>query len=314
MRPRDVTPEASQLQRGEPIQFRSFCEVCRRGGYAAAARELMLTSPAVWEQMQALEHQYGVKLLERAGPGVRPTVHGRRLLELIRPLVAGLDSTREVLQQEDGALPKQLVFVTNLRVLVEEISGAMRAFQRRYPAIRLTVHYTGSDEVEPRVLQGKTDVALTLESEPSHPSSSETVYEPAGRLDYLLITPPRHNLAHMEALHLQEIAKHPLVLGELGAYSRRRVQEVFHRYDLAKELNTAVETSSDEYTISCVRSGMGIGITLGIPRGRLYHGLKTRSLRHWFGMAGVGFLWQGGIHVPPIQRQFASEIQSSICR
>ena len=167
-------------------QFRSFCEVCRRGGYAAAARELMLTSPAVWEQMQALEYHYGMKLLERAGPGVRPTVHGTRLLELIRPIVAGLDSTREVLQQQDGALPQQLVFVTNLRVLVEEISGAMRAFQRRYPAIRLAVHYTGSDEVEPRVLEGKADVALTLESEPSHPFSTGTVYEPAGGLDYLL--------------------------------------------------------------------------------------------------------------------------------
>ena len=152
-------------------------------------------------------------------------------------------------------------------------------------------------------------MALTLESEPSHPSSAATVYEPAGGLDYLLITPPRHDLVHMEALHLHEIARHPLVLGELNAYSRRRVQEVFHRYDLAKELNIAVETSSDEYTISCVRSGMGIGITLGIPRGRLYHGLKTRSL-------GAGSAWRASASsgkaastFHPIQREFASEIQ-----
>jgi DNA-binding transcriptional LysR family regulator len=295
-------------------QFRTFCEVCRRGGYAAASRELMLTSPAVWEQMQALEYYYGVKLLERAGPRVRPTVRGKRLLELIRPLVAGLDSTREVIQQEDRVLPRQLVLVTNLRVLVEEISGAMRAFQRRYPAIRLAVYYTGSDEVVPRVEQGKADVALTLEPEPSHPASETTVYEPAAKLDYLLIAPPRHDLARVEALHLHAIAKQPLVLGEPGAYSRRRVQEVFHRYDLAKDVHIAVETSSDEYTISCVRSGMGVGITLGIPRGRLYRGLTPRSLRRWFGMAGVGFLWKVGIHVPPIQREFAGEIRSSICR
>ena len=31
-------------------------------------------------------------------------------------------------------------------------------------------------------------------------------------------------------------------------------------------------------------------------------------------MAGIGFLWKVGIHVPPIQREFASEIRSSICR
>ena len=56
---------------------------------------------------------------------MRPTVHGQRLLELVRPLVAGLDSTREVLQQEGGAAPRQLTFVTNLRVLVEEVSRAV---------------------------------------------------------------------------------------------------------------------------------------------------------------------------------------------
>src|SRR5262245_29288022 len=130
-------------------QLRSFCEVCRRGGYAAAARELLLTSPAVWEQVQALERHYGVRLLERHGPGVRPTVHGTRLLEMIRPLLTGIESTREILQQEDGTFPRQLALITNLRVLVEEISRAMRRFQARFPSIRLRVDYTGIGEVEP---------------------------------------------------------------------------------------------------------------------------------------------------------------------
>jgi DNA-binding transcriptional LysR family regulator len=95
--------------------FRSFCVVCEKGGYAAAARELHLTGPALWEQIQGLERYYGVRLLERHGAGVRPTVHGRRLIGMIRPLLAGLDSTRGVLQQVDGALPEQLTPVTNWR-------------------------------------------------------------------------------------------------------------------------------------------------------------------------------------------------------
>jgi DNA-binding transcriptional LysR family regulator len=221
----------------------------------------------------------------------------------IKPVVVGLNPPIPIAARQ---IPRS-IFHAAFKLIAPKENGEQTA-------IRLSVHYTGSDEIEPRVLEGQTDVALTLEPEPSHPTSAGTVYESAGRLDYLLITPPRHELAHTEALHLHEIAKLPLVLGELKAYSRRRVQEVFHRHNLAKELNIAVETSSDEYTISCVRSGMGIGITLGIPRGRLYHGLKIRSLRRWFGMAGIGFLWQGGIHVPPIQREFSSEIQSSICR
>src|SRR5947208_6642145 len=161
-------------------QLRTFGAVCQHRGYAAAARVLLLTSPAVWEQMQALERYYGVRLLERHGGGVRPTVQGGRLLEMIRPYLAGLDSTKDVLQQEEGVLPRRLTLVTNLRVLAEEISRAVRRFQARYPGIRLRLAYTGIDEVEPRVLRGEADVAFTLEPGPDRPASSAATYEPAG--------------------------------------------------------------------------------------------------------------------------------------
>jgi DNA-binding transcriptional LysR family regulator len=296
------------------VQFRSFCVVCEKGGYAAAARELHLTGPAIWEQMQGLERYYGVRLLERHGTGVRPTGQGRRLLEMIRPILAGLDSTRGILQQEDGALPGQLTLVTNLRVLVEEISSAMRMFQQRYPSIQLAVNYTSGAEVEPLVLSGTADLAFTLEPGPDSPPSTGTVYEDACELDYLLITRPRHALARSPALRLEEIVNHRLVLGERSAYSRRRLEEILHRHDLTRAAKVAVETSSDEYTIACVRAGMGVGITMGIPHGRLYRGLAVRSLRRWFGLARAGFLWKRGVHLPPAQVEFSRIIRTLVRR
>src|SRR5205807_2626980 len=108
--------------------------------------------------------------------------------------------------------------------------------------IRLQIDYTGIDAIEPRVLADEADVALTLEPGPDRPWSMATTYEPAGELDYLLITRPRHALARSPTLHLHEIVAHPLVLGELGTYSRHRVREVFHRNDLAVDAHIAVET------------------------------------------------------------------------
>ena len=80
-------------------QLRSFSAVCRLGTYAAAARELALTSPAIWEQLNGLQRYYGCKLLVRRGNGVMPTVEGEQLLLMIRPVLAGVDSTREALLQ-----------------------------------------------------------------------------------------------------------------------------------------------------------------------------------------------------------------------
>ncbi len=293
-------------------QLRSFCEVARLGGYAPAARALLLTSPAVWEQVKALERHYGVELLERDGNRVRPTLHGERLIELVRPLLAGMDSVRDVLHQAGGGLPERLTIVSNLRVLVEEISRAMFQFRRRYPAVRLFVHYTGSEEVQPLVLDGEADVTLTLEPAPDEHVSSAIVYEPAGELDYLLVTPPRHALISRRALRLESIVEFPLVLGEPHAYSRHRVQEVFHRFDLARRMQIAAETSSDEYTLACVRAGLGIGIAVGNPDSPLYRGLGVRSLRRWFGTARVGFLWRRGAHVPPVQQELAGLLRAAL--
>ncbi len=288
-------------------QLRSFCEVCRLGGYAAAARELLLTSPAVWEQMRALERQYDRPLLERSGNLVRPTMEGEQLLAMIRPILAGLDSTHEVLEQQLGRLPGRLVVATNLRVLAEDVSRGLRRFQRSHPSVQLRISYTGND-VDQRVLSGEADIGLTLEQGPEERRSAAVVYEPAGELDYLLVMPPRHPLRQRRALELRHIVDYPLVLGEPVAYSRRRVQEILHRHNLTHELRLAVETSSDEYTLSCVRSGLGIGITVGSGRGHLYRGLGVRSLKRWFGTARLGFLWKQGGIIAPAQRELARDI------
>src|SRR6185295_2146107 len=119
------------------------------------------------------------------------------------------------------------------------------------------------------------------------------------------VLPPRHPLRRASAVRLKHLVRYPLVLGEGAAYSRHRVEEVLHRHRLKGSVQVAVETSSDEYTLACVRAGMGIGITIGAGRGPLFGGLAIRSLRRWFGTARLGFVWRRGAFVSPAQRELA---------
>jgi DNA-binding transcriptional LysR family regulator len=210
-------------------QLRSLHTVCRLGSYAAAARELWLTPPAVFEQLKALERHYGVPLLERHGNGVRPTAHGERLLELTRPSIAGLEATRDILRQEMGAWPAQMTLVTNLRVFAAEISQGMSRFQREHPNIRLRLSYLRDAQLMEFVLQGKSDVAVSLEPGPAGLAPG-LVHEIAGEVDYLVVTPKGHPLARKKRLRLPDLTRYPLVVGDELAYSRLRVQEVFHRH------------------------------------------------------------------------------------
>ena len=293
-------------------QLRSFVAVCRLGGYSAAGREMRITGAAVWEQMKALERVLGLEVLERQGNQIVPTPHGQRLLTLVGPHLAGLDSVQRILREEQDLLPDQLTIVTNLRVISEEISLAAARFRKRYPTIRITIRYTRIGEVQQYVLEGTTDVTLTLAPAPGDPVLEGIQYEPVGELDYLVVTPPDHPLAKARSLRLEHLIRHPLVVGDSSAYSRRRVEEVFHRHGLLEQMQVAAESNSDAYTASLVRSGLGVGIAIGVEGGLLYHGLKTRSLGRWFGTAQAGFVWRSGAHRSVLQIELANELQAAI--
>ncbi|WP_437205312.1 LysR family transcriptional regulator [Planctomicrobium sp. SH664] len=295
-------------------QLRSFCYVCRLGGFAPAARELLLTTPAVWEQIKGLERTLNLVLLERSGNRVRPTAQGRHLLELAQPLLASLDSIHDVLHQRAGALPEKVTIVTTLRVLVDEVTEAMLQFRQRYPTVTPAVKYVGSTSFLDEIQQGPANVALTLEPGPDDQTNSALTYEPTGELEYLLLTPPDHPLLSKKPFLLESIVDYELVLGNENTYSRHRVQEIFHRHDLHHRIKLSAETSSDEYTVHCVRGGLGLGIVVGTGHSRLHHGLGVRSLRRWFGFARCGFQWRSGAHIPALDRELADILHNVITR
>ena len=70
----------------------AFLSVARAGSVGAAARAHHVTSSAVSQQVRRLETHFGMKLLERAGRGVRLTAAGAAALPVIRALWAEAES------------------------------------------------------------------------------------------------------------------------------------------------------------------------------------------------------------------------------
>src|SRR4051812_33570220 len=84
-------------------QLALFRAVGRSGGVGAAAETLDISQPSVSAQVRALERSLGLVLLERSGRTVRPTEHGRRVLEYADCIFALVDDLRrEVADLRDG--------------------------------------------------------------------------------------------------------------------------------------------------------------------------------------------------------------------
>ena len=110
-------------------QMRTFCTVFELGSYTAAARRIGLSTSAVWEQVKEIESQYDTRLFVRQGRQVVATTAGQQLDSLLRPLLAGLDSTRQVMLQQSESWSGRITIATGVRMLIEEVGTALRAFQ-----------------------------------------------------------------------------------------------------------------------------------------------------------------------------------------
>ncbi|HZB50113.1 MAG TPA: LysR family transcriptional regulator, partial [Mycobacteriales bacterium] len=75
-------------------RLRMLRELAERGTLAAVATALGYTPSAVSQQLAVLEKEAGVRVLERAGRGVRLTDAGRLLAEHAGVLLAAAEAAR----------------------------------------------------------------------------------------------------------------------------------------------------------------------------------------------------------------------------
>ncbi|HXG12300.1 MAG TPA: LysR family transcriptional regulator [Gemmataceae bacterium] len=277
-------------------QLRSFCIVFEKQSYSAAAREIGLSVPTIWEQVRGVEQRYGTVLFRRRGRRIQPTPPAALLYQSLRVVLAGLDSTFQLLREEAGQYPRTVTLVTGARMILEDLGRPLKRFRDRYPHVCLRLLHGNRKTAEELIVAGEADLGLTLEPGPEV-AGEGVCYERAYQIDYLALLPKNHALARQPTLRLRDLAAYPLVVGHSGTYSRQLLEQALHREGLSGCVQIAAETDNSAFTIACARAGMGIGIVAGRARGFLSRDLVARSLQRQLGRAWIAFLWKKGRHL-----------------
>lgn len=291
-------------------QVRGFCLVYRLQSYAQAARRLSLSVPTVWEQVRAVERQYGGALFERSGREIRPTALAELLYSSLHPLLAGFDSTFELVREQAGEGPSVITFIPGVRSMLEELGRPLKKFRDRYPQVRLRILHGDDREAQQRVASGEADLAMRLEPAPGVVLPS-IEFEPAYALEYLAVLPKRDPLARRASIRLPELVSRPLVVGHPESHGRQLLEQALHREGLRSRLQVAVETDNSAFVMAAVRAGLGIGIVGGRPGGFLARRLAVRSLRGEMGQARMVFLLRRGRRLTRTLRDLIDCIRSA---
>jgi DNA-binding transcriptional LysR family regulator len=284
-------------------QLRGFYHAARLKSMSRAAEHLSLSQPTVSLQIQSLELQLQTKLFERRGPRIRLTRDGETLLEMVRPLVEGIDRLGDdFLSRRDSVATGTLDVAAGGSTLQYILPSIIASYVHEYPLVDLRLHnVTGKQGLE-FLRSGAVDLAIG----PLFDVPSDIVFRPLVTYEPMLIAAREHPLAERKRISLKQVARYPLILPPREQSTYRVVEMVFAEHSLQHEVK--LEIGGYEVIKTYVKLGLGISIVMSHCLEK-NEDLFTAPLKRWFPKRDYGLVLLKG-HAPSALAQRFMEVVS----
>jgi DNA-binding transcriptional LysR family regulator len=244
----------------------SLLTVARSGSVGAAARLHHRTSSAISQQIRRVETHFGVKLLERAGRGVRLTPAGEAALPALLDLNEEAEAVFGRLAKVSGRP------MTTLRVAVSDYLGkallvpVVRGLLDRGAPLRFEIATTHSREAIRLVGRGEVEFGIVTAPETPRGLEEQHLFDQP----FVWVGPRRRGLGRTPLE--RRLPGEPLLRLAAGSHGRRLLDAYLER-ERVRVLST-IEVPSVSLMLSYVSGGLGIGLAPAlalaeVPRGRV---------------------------------------------
>ena len=184
--------------------LRAFVAVADSAGFAAAARKLGLSAPAVTRAVAAIETRLGAQLLQRSTRSVRLTEVGARFLDDCRRILAELDEAEASAGGAHTAPQGQLAITASTMFGRLHVAPILLDFLALHPS--LTVRSLFVDRVV-HLLDEGFDLAVRI----AHLPDSSLTAVPVGAVRRVVIASPEYLARHGVPRTPAELARHDAV-------------------------------------------------------------------------------------------------------
>jgi DNA-binding transcriptional LysR family regulator len=235
--------------------LRYFVAVAEELHFTRAAERLYLSQPALSKQIRRLEHNLGVELFDREGPGVRLTMAGAALLPHAEAVVAEWQRAEATVEGVRSAARATLVVGMSTSPGRGGLLPTIRSrFNNQHPEVTLTLRQVGWDDPTAGLADGRSDVAFVWLPLPAPERYDWTVllHEPCD-----VAMSDQHPLADRDVIDFQELADEPfLALPRTAGPLREYWLATAHRR--GRSPIVGAEISSTDETYEALVDGRGV--------------------------------------------------------
>ena len=238
----------------ENFRISVFRAVAHHLNFSRAAEELLLTQPAVTQQIKALEEELGVPLFDRGGGRISLTPGGAALLPFAEKLRTLGEQALAAVANAYGQQAGELNLGASQTIAQYLLPKFMAGFLQINPKVRITTRSGNTDQMLSALISGEIQLAL-LEG----PEQRKDVHiEPFMEDHMVLVVPSSHEWAGQK-ITLDDLKSQPLLTREFGSGSRRIVEQALAAAGLkSKDLSIRIELDSTEGLLNAVEAGLGV--------------------------------------------------------
>ena len=238
--------------------LRYFVAVAEAENVSRAALKLHVSQPGISRQIRDLEAEIGFSLFERSAKSVRLTAAGKVLLDEARAVLAHTEAAVEKARAAAGGTNSAISVGYAPSLTVQLLSPALRKFQEQCPKVHVALHDLSTEEMLAQLGRRELQVVLTVRPPPK--LLRGLGFTELARYDLSVAVSPRHRLAKLKSVSLEQIAREPLI-----TYSRQDYPEYHKMLDglfapTGGKPRIAGEQDSVTSLIAAVEAGRGIAL------------------------------------------------------
>ena len=230
-------------------QLYSFEAVIRLGGFTSASKELHITQPAVYMQVQQLQKNIGAKLFNINGKTITPTFIGKKIYETaVRAINVVENSKLEIdqsLNPDSGHL--QIAVATTANSFVSRL---LSRFKKEYPKMTFYIDVTNRHALLDNLKNNNADLVIMGEPPKNIPLISSAFM----KNPLIAIVHPDNELLTKKNISIKDLNKEILLTREIGSGTRITIERF-----TGLDFNSDIQINSNEAIVEAVQAGLGIG-------------------------------------------------------
>ncbi len=251
-------------------QLELFLVAAKLGNFSRAAERMTISQPAFSAQIIKLEKILGAPLFERVGRRIELTEAGRVFQGYSESIISSLREGKQAVDDMREHVVGTLRIGASTTIANYIMPDYLRAYRKSYPACRVHMMVSNTDQVEQALLRSEIDMGL-VEGPVAHSRQISTYL--FRRDELVVVFSGAHHWKKRRKISISDLQNEPLIIRERGSGTRNVFMEIMSEANTP--LNIAMELGNTEAIKRSVETGVGVSV---ISKSAVERELKEKTL------------------------------------